>query len=102
MSGADVWSWADALSKQTQRAHRIRELRDDLFKAERRCGSCQHWMKSRKCPRERNVDGMSRGPSGDSLKCPQFVMTAASADLQAKWSSELSALLTDTQQGAET
>ena len=38
-----------------------------------RCGECSHWMKSRECPREHNVKGMSRGPSCDDRTCDKFV-----------------------------
>lgn len=37
-----------------------------------RCGDCHKWMKSRECPRERNVNGMSRGPSGGDMPCDKF------------------------------
>ena len=37
-----------------------------------RCGDCDKWMKSRECPRERNVKGMSRGPSCHDFTCDQF------------------------------
>lgn len=37
-----------------------------------KCGECYWWMKSRDCPREHNVRGMSRGPSCDDGACPKF------------------------------
>lgn len=37
-----------------------------------RCGECDKWMKSRECPRERNVNGWYRGPSCDDAPCNQF------------------------------
>ncbi|POA52102.1 MULTISPECIES: hypothetical protein [unclassified Pseudomonas] len=41
-------------------------------KAKPRCGNCDHWMKSRECPAEKNVNGMSRGPSCEGIACSQF------------------------------
>lgn len=38
-----------------------------------KCGECSHWMKSRECPKEHNVKGMSRGPSCDALACDKFL-----------------------------
>jgi hypothetical protein len=38
----------------------------------RKCGDCDKWMKSRECPRERNVNGMSRGPSCNDYQCDAF------------------------------
>ncbi len=38
-----------------------------------RCGDCDNWMKSRQCPREHNVKGMSRGPSCNDYTCDKFV-----------------------------
>lgn len=37
-----------------------------------RCGECHWWMKSRDCPREHNVKGMSRGPSCNDATCDKF------------------------------
>jgi hypothetical protein len=44
-------------------------LKDKYLK---RCGDCTKWMKSRECPRERNVGGMSRGPSWEEYQCAAF------------------------------
>jgi hypothetical protein len=42
-------------------------------------------MKSRECPREHNVNGMSRGPSCNALACDKFVAKdAATAALVAE------------------
>lgn len=57
----------------------IAQLRDKVREATNakrdRCGGCEHWMKSRSCPRERNVGGMSRGPSCDAPACSSFSIT---------------------------
>jgi hypothetical protein len=39
----------------------------------KRCGDCDNWNKSRLCPKERNVNGYSRGPSMNDFTCPSFV-----------------------------
>lgn len=47
----------------------------------RRCGSCEHWMKSRSCPAERNVNGYSRGPSAQSraaMSCGSYQLSRRS------------------------
>lgn len=71
-NGQAVWDWADKMSAHTQRLHEIRTLRAQLLTTGNRCGDCSKWMKSRECPAERNVDGMSRGPSANSHKCSAF------------------------------
>lgn len=36
------------------------------------CGDCDHWMKSSKCPREKNINGWNHGPSMNGTICDQF------------------------------
>lgn len=36
------------------------------------CGDCYFWMKSRSCPKEKNINGYSRGPSMNGLICEKF------------------------------
>ncbi len=75
MSEVDrIFAAFDALSKLSQEAQRMRDLR---HATRRRCGSCCHWMKSRSCPQEHNVNGQSRGPSCEGIPCGQFTPTAA-------------------------
>lgn len=54
-----------------QRKH-MQHLRE---RAQKNCGHCYWWMKSRDCPREKNVGGMSRGPSCSGLPCEKFRST---------------------------
>lgn len=73
---------ADArLSELVEFRRRLQEARQT---DSRRCGNCDHWMKSRSCPRERNVNGYSRGPSMDDLACDRFSLKQSVADLKAK------------------
>ncbi len=37
-----------------------------------KCGDCYWWMKSKDCPREKNVNGFSRGPSMSGIACGKF------------------------------
>lgn len=39
-----------------------------------RCGDCNNWMKSRECPKEKKVKGLSRGPSSGDCPCDKFVV----------------------------
>ena len=48
------------------------EISMALVSALPRCGECHWWMKSRDCPREHNVNGISRGPSCDDATCDKF------------------------------
>ena len=73
---------ADArLSELAEFRRRLQEARQT---DSRRCGNCNHWMKSRDCPRERNVKGFSRGPSMGAPACDQFSLEKWVADLKAK------------------
>jgi hypothetical protein len=66
----------DAFERFSDQMARHQQERDEFDRAFRRscprCGSCNHWMKSRECPREHNVKGMSRGPSADASTCSKF------------------------------
>jgi len=66
----------DAIISGLNRFSLVAQLRDkvsDAFDAQRdRCGDCGFWMKSRSCPREHNVNGMSRGPDAGAIVCPKF------------------------------
>ena len=71
-----------------QRISLMAQLRDKvsiaLAAGKPRCGNCYYWMKSRDCPHEHNVGGMSRGPSADALTCSKFKITQRAVDLRAK------------------
>lgn len=80
-----IISGFDRLSKITQLKDMVTEAR---ISARLRCGSCHFWMKSRECPRERNVDGMSRGPSCEAPVCGTFLQTTSSLEIAARKKSE--------------
>lgn len=71
--GRAIFDWADKLSKATEKAHRVRRVRESILNANQTCGSCKKWI-TRECPRERNVNGTNYGPSMNSLKCDLFAM----------------------------
>lgn len=48
-------------------------ITDALASCLPRCGECSKWMKSRECPREKNVNGWTRGPSSGDVTCDSFV-----------------------------
>ncbi len=75
--GKEIWDWATRLSKRVHTVQRLREIDADLAGIRAgRCGDCDHWMKSRECPREANANGMSRGPSMNAPKCGEYVAKA--------------------------
>lgn len=76
---SDPWAIAADFSAEVHRKAKIRDLREVIRVARSTCGSCTKWMKSRACPREKNVGGMSRGPSCADPVCSQFEMSAAAA-----------------------
>lgn len=96
--GREVWAWAERLSEYTQRADKMRQLREAIFMAGRACGDCSKWMKSRECPKERNVNGQTRGPSCKAPICADFVMCLHSAKLRDERQTELTALEASTLQ----
>jgi len=62
---------------QNQLRRATREANAALSESKRpnKCGKCHWWMKSRDCPKERNVKGYSRGPScndSTAVSCPKF------------------------------
>lgn len=86
-NGAEIWDWARDLSAWRQRQARMAELAVAIAKV--RCGDCDHWMKSRRCPREHNVNGRNKGPSCEGSICEQFSEDSSSAGLRAKRKAEL-------------
>lgn len=74
----------DSIISGINRISLLAQLRDKVWYANDahrdRCGSCFFWMKSRDCPREKNVGGMSRGPSCNERVCPKFKITQGAID----------------------
>ena len=42
---------------------------------ERRCGTCEHWMKKPDCPREKGVGG-GGGPSRSGIPCEKYTVSS--------------------------
>ena len=91
-SADGVFAFADAFSKSVHRADRIRTINAELLRTGRRCGDCYFWMKSRECPREHNVNGMSRGPSCEGLACSKMQMTTDAIQGRDRLTAELAGL----------
>jgi hypothetical protein len=90
--GKEIWDWADRFSKHVHRQDRIAKLTREIAKIGRVCGDCSNWMKSRQCPKEHNVGGISRGPSCEGPTCKSFVETSAATTRRDQLSAELAAL----------
>lgn len=88
-SGTEIWDWAANLSEWAERLQRIRELKADIARVD--CGGCELWM-TRKCPRERNINGHNHGPSMYGSPCSQYAEKASTAALRQKRRGELAAL----------
>lgn len=91
-NGREVWDWADRFSEHVHTQDKIRKLRAAVFQQGRTCGDCSNWMKSRLCPKERNVKGMTRGPSSGDLKCNQFLEGVGATKRRADLSAQLAEL----------
>ena len=62
MDGILDWDTRNQLARLTREAHvAVRKSKEPT------CGKCYWHMKSKDCPQERNIRGMSRGPSMGSL-----------------------------------
>lgn len=97
--GREIWDWASRLAAATQRAQKIRELRSDIFRRPRECGSCQKWM-TRACPKEINVNGRNQGPSMKAKVCGQHVLKADDAVRLDELRAELAAMESPTTPGS--
>ncbi|ROL86518.1 hypothetical protein [Pseudomonas protegens] len=62
----------DGLGKVSHLAYLKRERARIQAAARPKCGNCHFWMKTRECPAEKNVNGMSRGPSCEGIACQKF------------------------------
>ena len=70
-----IFDWIMTLSEISSKRHMLKIEQDRLNEFERKkCGNCFYWMKSRLCPREKNVKGMTMGPSISGLPCEKFEM----------------------------
>lgn len=83
---SDIRDQFDKMLAAMERISLISQLSDKVVEADRvarsECGNCQHWMKSRICPREYNDNGRQRGPSMSGIACEKFVMQQSAIDLQ--------------------
>lgn len=71
-SGLEIWDWADRFSNALHRHEEERRLSAAIRDVGRGCGDCEHWMKSRECPRESNANGQQHGPPMSGPICGNF------------------------------
>lgn len=80
MDATSIFDAMNAFSDEMHRRIRQQEEFERLRESARpHCGGCYWWMKSRDCPRERNVGGISRGPGSGASPCAKFTASAAHA-----------------------
>jgi hypothetical protein len=76
MSMGDIRVFFDKLVDAAGVVAKIEGLRsrarDRAEAGKKCCGNCHNWMKSRECPRERNVNGYTRGPSMNGSPCKEY------------------------------
>jgi hypothetical protein len=83
---SDLWDMALRFGEAVQAAECLAELRSD---AQPRCGECTHWMKSKECPREVNVNGWNRGPNVNGTPCDSFNPTKRHLENVAAFKAEI-------------
>jgi hypothetical protein len=94
--GREVWDWADKMAQVVAKNQKIRDLRAKLAKNAKECGDCDKWMKSRFCPREKNVNGRNVGPSMSSPICNEFIQNETSIEFGKEWQAELDSVINGT------
>lgn len=67
-----IFSMADKFSEIKSLVSEQKQLAQTIRHHETTCGACAKWMKRNECPKEKNIRGMSRGPSCDDYKCSIF------------------------------
>lgn len=81
---SDIRDQFDSMIEATGRFSRLVQLRYDRNHLgdilNKRCGSCEHWMKTSDCPLEARGDK----PSSDHWACNQFQMKQSTQDLYEK------------------
>ena len=93
MNASSVFESMLAADRAMQRAVRINDLRVEIASIGKRCGDCDKWMKSSECPKEHNVNGMTRGPSCGAFKCSEYVEKKFATEFREKKAAELASLL---------
>ena len=100
-SGRELWDWATRFSDHIHRRDEIARLTREIAQIGRTCGDCYSWMKSRECPREKNVGGISRGPSCKEPICKQFVETSLASARRKELQGNLLAISATEEKGGE-
>lgn len=88
-----LWKAVGLAAEAIHREDKIRTLQKEIRSClERRCGNCNHWMKSTCKPEKIGKQFKHR----NSFACGDFSQCPISADIAAKKQQELDALLTPT------
>jgi hypothetical protein len=87
-----IWEALARFDNDNQRRRQIADLSRDIAKIGKRCGDCFKWNKSTLCPKEHNVNGMSRGPSCEGIICKDFVEHRWAAERRADLTAKRDAL----------
>lgn len=94
-NGKEIWDWAHAFSEHIHREDAIAKLYNKIHAAAT-CGSCDKWMHSRVCPREKLMPtGYNRGPSCDDLvgRCPIYTEKNWHKNFRAEQQAEMEKLI---------
>ena len=91
--GRVVWDWAARFSDRGHTLDELVLLGKQVHNARNTCGSCKTWM-TNACPQEwlDNRTGRKQGPSGMTIKCDRFAMSAVDVARVAKAEEKMAAL----------
>ena len=87
----EIDGFIDAMTKASRLVDLKAKRSHAIQRAKPRCGNCNNWMKSSKCPKEVNVNGRSKGPSCEGFACPSFVEDSLHTDIFKKQIAEYDA-----------
>jgi len=93
MDANAIFDAVEKLSEHFQRIDQIKKLSASISDLAPRCGLCYFWMMSRECPREKNINGYSQGPSCDGFPCEKFSEKKYVTELRDARKAELAALV---------
>lgn len=78
-----VFDRIKSLCEVEAKLYAIDSLKKEIVSLKRkRCGSCDNWMKSSNCPKEKpTMSGYNEGPNCNTIACNIFVRKKWNADL---------------------
>lgn len=93
MDANAIFSAVEKFSEAVQKIGQIKKLSASISDLAPRCGRCYFWMMSSECPREKNINGYSRGPSCDGFPCEKFSEKQYVTELRDARKAQLAALV---------